>query len=60
VRQIALNKSLILLGCGIYGNAIRFLAPITIRQHRFEEALDIIEASILGARVSGAMPTTTG
>jgi len=52
VREIALDRGLILLGCGIYSNAIRFLAPITIGKDTFEEALDIIEASILGARAA--------
>lgn len=52
VRQIALDKGLILLGCGIYSNVIRFLAPLTIPQNTFEEALDIIEASILGAQAA--------
>ena len=52
VRQIALDKGLILLGCGIYSNVIRFLAPLTIPQNTFEEALDIIETSILGARAA--------
>ena len=52
VRQIALEKGLILLGCGIYSNVIRFLAPLTIPQNTFEEALDIIEASILGAQAA--------
>lgn len=46
VRTIALEKGLILLTCGVYGNVIRFLAPVTIGDAVFEEALDIIEASI--------------
>ncbi|MEZ5984027.1 MAG: hypothetical protein R3C54_17145 [Parvularculaceae bacterium] len=39
-------RGLILLTCGVYGNVIRFLAPVTIGDAVFEEALDIIEASI--------------
>jgi 4-aminobutyrate aminotransferase len=46
VRLKALEKGVILLTCGVYGNVIRFLAPITIQDHVFVEALDIIEASI--------------
>jgi 4-aminobutyrate aminotransferase len=30
----------------VYANVIRFLAPITIPQPVFEEALEILEASI--------------
>ncbi|WP_027488823.1 4-aminobutyrate--2-oxoglutarate transaminase [Allorhizobium undicola] len=46
VRVKALEKGLILLTCGVYSNVIRFLAPITIQDEVFNEALDIIEASI--------------
>ena len=46
VKAHALKKKLILLTCGVYGNVIRFLAPITIQDDVFAEALDIIEASI--------------
>jgi 4-aminobutyrate aminotransferase len=50
VRLKALDKGLILLTCGVHGNVIRFLAPITIQDGVFAEALDILEASILEAR----------
>ncbi|MGF0540482.1 4-aminobutyrate--2-oxoglutarate transaminase [Agrobacterium sp. ES01] len=46
VRLKALEKGLILLTCGVYGNVVRFLAPITIQDDVFNEALDIIEQSI--------------
>ena len=46
VRMKALEKGLILLTCGVYGNVIRFLSPITIQDNVFNEALDMIEASI--------------
>jgi len=49
VRLIALDKGLILLTCGVYGNVIRFLSPITIQDGVFSEALDILEASMLEA-----------
>jgi len=52
VRQKALEKGLILLTCGVYGNVIRFLAPITIQDEVFAEALDILEASILDVRAA--------
>ena len=50
VRAEALKRKLILLTCGVYGNVIRFLAPITIQDDVFAEALDILEASIVAAR----------
>jgi len=45
--QAAARRGLILLSCGVYGNVIRFLAPLTISDallkegfHTFEQALD--------------------
>ncbi|MGK9286952.1 4-aminobutyrate--2-oxoglutarate transaminase [Sinorhizobium meliloti] len=46
VRQRALDNGLILLTCGVYGNVIRFLAPITIQDDVFAEALDILEKAV--------------
>ncbi|KGJ07499.1 4-aminobutyrate--2-oxoglutarate transaminase [Paracoccus versutus] len=50
VREEALARKLILLTCGVHGNVIRFLAPLTIPDAVFDEALDILEASIQAAR----------
>ena len=50
VKAEALQRGLILLTCGVYANVIRFLAPITVPDAVFEEALNIIEASILAAK----------
>jgi len=50
VRAEALKRNLILLTCGVYGNVIRFLAPITIEDDVFSEALDILEESVAAAR----------
>jgi 4-aminobutyrate aminotransferase len=46
IRAEALSRGLVLLTCGVYGNVIRFLAPITIPDAIFAEAMDILEASI--------------
>ena len=46
VRVAALDRGLILLTCGIHGNVIQFLAPITIQDSIMTEALDLLEASI--------------
>lgn len=46
VRERALQKGLILLTCGVYGNVIRFLAPITIEDDVFNEALGILETTL--------------
>jgi len=50
VREEALKRGLILLTCGVYGNVIRFLAPLTIPDTVFDEALDSLEAAMLAAR----------
>lgn len=49
VRLKALERGVILLTCGIYGNVIRFLSPLTIENDIFAEALDAIEAAIVDA-----------
>ena len=50
VREEALKRNLILLTCGVYGNMVRFLAPLTIQDEVFAEALDILEDSVKAAR----------
>ncbi|MCU0802805.1 MAG: 4-aminobutyrate--2-oxoglutarate transaminase [Rhodobacteraceae bacterium] len=50
VKAEALKRGLILLTCGVYGNVIRFLAPITIPDAHFAEAMDILEESVAAAR----------
>ncbi|TIM31784.1 MAG: 4-aminobutyrate--2-oxoglutarate transaminase [Mesorhizobium sp.] len=52
IRLKALDKGLILLTCGVYGNVIRFLAPITIQDGVMHEALDILESSIREVRAA--------
>jgi 4-aminobutyrate aminotransferase len=52
VRMEALKRGLILLTCGVYGNVIRFLAPITIPDAHFAEAMDILEESVAAARAA--------
>jgi len=52
VRMEALQRGLILLTCGVYGNVIRFLAPITIPDAHFAEAMDILEESVAAARAA--------
>ncbi|MCK5915334.1 MAG: aminotransferase class III-fold pyridoxal phosphate-dependent enzyme, partial [Deltaproteobacteria bacterium] len=42
----ALENGLILLSCGVYGNTIRLLAPLTIPEEQLEEGLNILEQSL--------------
>lgn len=42
----ARNRGLLLLSCGVRGNVIRFLPPLTVEFDILEEGLDMLEASI--------------
>jgi 4-aminobutyrate aminotransferase/(S)-3-amino-2-methylpropionate transaminase len=42
----ALTKGLILLSCGVYGETIRLLAPLTASDAILDEGLDILEAAL--------------
>ena len=46
IRLEALERGLVLLTCGVYGNVIRFLAPLTVPDEILAEGMDILEASI--------------
>jgi 4-aminobutyrate aminotransferase len=49
VQLEAKNRGLILLTCGVYFNVIRFLYPLTISDKVFDEALAILDASMVAA-----------
>lgn len=44
--QLAARNGLILLSCGVYGNVIRFLMPLTASDAIVSEGLDILERSL--------------
>jgi 4-aminobutyrate aminotransferase len=46
VVSAAYDRGLILLSCGLYGNVIRLLAPLTIAPDDLEEGLAILEESL--------------
>jgi 4-aminobutyrate aminotransferase len=47
VQARALEAGLLLLTCGVHGNVIRFLFPLTIPQPVFDEALGILERALV-------------
>jgi 4-aminobutyrate aminotransferase / (S)-3-amino-2-methylpropionate transaminase / 5-aminovalerate transaminase len=58
--QAAGRQGLVILSCGMYGNVIRFLAPLTISEallkegfHLFELALEEVAAPALAAQAAG-------
>ena len=51
--QAALDAGLVLLSCGVYGNTIRILNPLTISDAILDEGLDKLETALKAARVVG-------
>jgi 4-aminobutyrate aminotransferase len=49
VQTLALQQGLLLLTCGVYGNVIRFLFPLTISDALMDEALAILESAMRAA-----------
>ncbi|MDF3835073.1 4-aminobutyrate--2-oxoglutarate transaminase [Cupriavidus basilensis] len=47
VQSRALEKGLLLLSCGVYGNVIRFLFPLTISDAVMDEGLGILAGALL-------------
>lgn len=45
----AAEKGLIILSCGVYGNVIRFLVPLTASNDIVKEGMDKLEAALLEA-----------
>ncbi len=50
----ALENGLVLLSCGVFGNTIRILNPLTISDAVLEEGLDLLEAALVAAREGDA------
>jgi 4-aminobutyrate aminotransferase len=49
VQQRAMERGLLLLTCGVYGNVLRFLFPLTIPDAHFEEGLGLLEEALTTA-----------
>ncbi|WP_199770425.1 4-aminobutyrate--2-oxoglutarate transaminase [Helicobacter aurati] len=49
IQMLAMQKGLLLLTCGSYGNVIRFLYPLTIPETQFQKALEILKEVIAEA-----------
>jgi len=44
--QACLDRHLLMLSCGTYGNVLRFIPPLTITQDQMDEALAIFEEAL--------------
>ncbi len=49
VVAAAFERNLLLLACGMYGNVIRLLAPLTIAADELEEGMALLEESLVAA-----------
>jgi 4-aminobutyrate aminotransferase-like enzyme len=45
----AFERGLLLLACGMYGNVIRLLAPLTISDEELDEGMTLLEESVAAA-----------
>jgi 4-aminobutyrate aminotransferase/(S)-3-amino-2-methylpropionate transaminase len=48
VTAKALGEGLILLSCGVYGNVIRVLVPLTVQDDVLDEGLKMLERALAG------------
>jgi 4-aminobutyrate aminotransferase/4-aminobutyrate aminotransferase/(S)-3-amino-2-methylpropionate transaminase len=46
VTAAAFDRGLIVLSCGLYGNVIRLLPPLTITEEELDEGFGILEESL--------------
>ena len=49
VQAEAIQRGLILLSCGVHGNVMRFLFPLTTPQPVFDEAMGLLTGALLAA-----------
>ncbi len=45
----ALDRGLVVLACGVYGNVIRILVPLTASDAIVDEGLDVLESALRAA-----------
>ncbi|TML22205.1 MAG: aminotransferase class III-fold pyridoxal phosphate-dependent enzyme, partial [Actinobacteria bacterium] len=49
VLSAAFERGLVLLSCGLYGNVIRLLPPLTLTDAEADEGLSILEEALVAA-----------
>ncbi|MDH0863859.1 4-aminobutyrate--2-oxoglutarate transaminase [Mitsuaria sp. GD03876] len=59
VQQAALRRGLLLLTCGMDGNVIRFLYPLTIPEAQFDTALAVLSEALSEALAETSRATVT-
>ncbi len=56
VTKMCADRGLVILSCGLYGNAIRLLFPLTISEDLLDEGLGILEESLVACEAGVAAP----
>jgi 4-aminobutyrate aminotransferase / (S)-3-amino-2-methylpropionate transaminase / 5-aminovalerate transaminase len=51
--QLARERGLILLACGLYGNVIRILVPLVVSDEDLDRGLELLEESLVDAGAGG-------
>ncbi|MGZ4411096.1 MAG: aminotransferase class III-fold pyridoxal phosphate-dependent enzyme, partial [Gaiellaceae bacterium] len=54
VTAAARGLGLVLLSCGLYGNVIRLLPPLTASDEELEQGLDLLDRSLTQAQTTSA------
>jgi 4-aminobutyrate aminotransferase / (S)-3-amino-2-methylpropionate transaminase / 5-aminovalerate transaminase len=57
ILAAALERGLVLLSAGTFGNVIRVLAPLTADDELIDEGLNALEAALAAAVAPSAAPT---
>ena len=60
MTALAAERGLILLACGVYGNVIRILVPLTAEPAIVDEGLDILAGCLGDARRLSPLPAPAG
>jgi 4-aminobutyrate aminotransferase/4-aminobutyrate aminotransferase/(S)-3-amino-2-methylpropionate transaminase len=55
VKAEAARRGLLLLTCGLHGNVLRIMVPLTIPDAQLDEGLDILEAALVAVMSSEAV-----
>jgi 4-aminobutyrate aminotransferase/(S)-3-amino-2-methylpropionate transaminase len=58
--QAAAKRGLVILACGMYGNVIRFLAPLTISDALLKEGMNLFEQALADATQPDQKSAATG
>jgi 4-aminobutyrate aminotransferase len=53
VAGAALERGLVVLTCGVYGNVVRLLPPLTVNDEELAHGLELLEAAFVDAAAAG-------